>query len=521
MSQFNLADLWEAVADQVPDRVALRCGGEQRTYAQLDERANRLAHWLLDRGVRPGQHIGLYMQNCLEYLESTIAAYKIRAVPINVNFRYVAGELRYLVNDADVVGVILQADFVDRLAEVAPDAPTLRWSLVTGSHYEDALTSSPPDRGFGARSGDDLYVLYTGGTTGLPKGVVWRHEDAFFACMGGGDPNRDEVTSVDELLERIAPAPSTFLALAPLMHAAGSWTVFVYLFGGNRAVLWPGPLDPTEVWRTIERERATATSAVGDAVLRPLLDAWDSLDPKPDISSLQAFSSGGAPLSPAVRERFLATFPSIPLADGYGSSETGIQARRVFVGPTGDKPEPRFDPSQAVVMDEETHRPVPPGSGKVGRVARTGRIPLAYYNDPEKSAATFVEWNGQRWSLTGDMGTVGADGTIDLLGRGSISINTGGEKVYPEEVEAVLRRSDDVYDVLVVGAPDGRWGERVVAVVEPTPGTKPSEDDLRALARTSLAGYKVPKQVVFVDRVVRSPSGKADYRWAAEVASEA
>lgn len=521
MSQFNLADLWEAIADQVPDRVALRCGGQERSYGQLEERSNRLAHWLLDQGVAPGQHVGLYLQNCMEYVETTLAAYKVRAVPINMNYRYVAAELGYLVNDADLVGVVLQPDYVDRLAEVMPGAPTVRWSLVTGPGYEAALASSSPERGFGARSGDDLYVLYTGGTTGMPKGVVWRHEDAFFACMAGGDPTRDEVQSVGELVERISPSPSTFLALAPLMHAAGAWTVLLYLFGGNRVVLWPGPLDPVEVWRTIERERVTATSAVGDAVMRPLLDAWDLLDPKSDVSSMQTFSSGGAPLSPAVRERFLATFPSIPLADGYGSSETGIQARRVFVGPSGDKPEPRFDASQAVVMDEDTHRPVPPGSAKVGRVARTGRIPLAYYNDPVKSAATFVEWDGRRWSLTGDMATVGSDGTIALLGRGSISINTGGEKVYPEEVEAVLRQSDDVYDVLVVGTPDDRWGERVVAVVEPTPGTKPSEDELRALARLSLAGYKVPKQVLFVDRVVRSPTGKPDYRWAAEVATRA
>jgi acyl-CoA synthetase (AMP-forming)/AMP-acid ligase II len=339
--------------------------------------------------------------------------------------------------------------------------------------------------------------------------------------MGGGNPALPEVTSVDELLTRIAPEPLTFLALAPLMHAAGGWTVMLQLFGGNRAVLWSGPLDPVEVWRMIERERVTATSAVGDAVLRPLLDGWDSSDPKPDVSSLKTFSSGGAPLSPAVRERYLTAFPTIPLSDGYGSSETGIQASRTFLGPTGDKPEPQFSARQAVVMDEETRQPVRPGSDVVGRVARTGRIPIAYYNDPEKTASTFVEWDGRRWSLTGDMATVAADGAITLLGRGSICINTGGEKVYPEEVEAVLRRSADVYDVLVVGAPDGRWGQRVVAVVEPTPGTSPSEDGLRDLARASLAGYKVPKQVVFVDRVVRSPSGKADYRWAAEVAAKA
>jgi acyl-CoA synthetase (AMP-forming)/AMP-acid ligase II len=223
-------------------------------------------------------------------------------------------------------------------------------------------------------------------------------------------------------------------------------------------------------------------------------------------------------MSAAVRERFLATFPGLPLSDGYGSSETGIQAGRVFVGPTGDGPEPQFIARQAVVMDEETHEPVPPGSAKTGRVARTGRIPLAYYNDPEKSAATFVEWDGRRWSLTGDMGTVAADGTISLLGRGSICINTGGEKVYPEEVEAVLRKADAVYDVVVVGAPDERWGQRVVAVVAPAAGTSVSEDELRELARQYLAGYKVPKAVVLVEKIVRSPSGKADYRWAAEVA---
>jgi acyl-CoA synthetase (AMP-forming)/AMP-acid ligase II len=337
--------------------------------------------------------------------------------------------------------------------------------------------------------------------------------------MGGGDPSRPEVTSVQELIERIAPQQSTFLALAPLMHAAGGWTVMINLFGGNRVVLWAGPLDAAAVWHTIEQESVTTSSAVGDAVMRPLLDAWDAMEPKPDVSSLVAFSSGGAPLSPALRERFLSTFPSLPLSDGYGSSETGIQAGRVFVGPTGDKPESQFLARQAVVMDEETHQPVPPGSARVGRIARTGRIPLGYYNDPAKSAATFVEWDGKRWSLTGDMGTVANDGSITLLGRGSISINTGGEKVYPEEVEAVLRRNDAVYDVIVVGTPDERWGQRVVAVVQATPGTEPTEEDLRAQARRSLAGFKVPKQVIFVDNVVRSPTGKADYRWAADVAA--
>jgi acyl-CoA synthetase (AMP-forming)/AMP-acid ligase II len=304
-----------------------------------------------------------------------------------------------------------------------------------------------------------------------------------------------------------------------LMHAAGGWVVLLHLFSGNRVVLWSGSLDAREVWRTIEREKVTATSTVGDAVMRPLLDAWDDFDPKPDIESLAVVSSGGAPLSTALRDRFLATFPAIPLSDGYGSSETGIQAGRVFVGPIGEKPVPQFTAQQAVVVDEETRRPVVPGSGIVGRVARSGRIPLAYYKDPVRSAATFVEWEGRRWSLTGDMGTVAEDGTITLLGRGNLSINTGGEKVYPEEVEGVLRQSHAVYDVVVVGVADERWGERVVAIVQPTSGTDPTEGELMSLVRASLASYKVPKQVIIVDQVVRSPTGKADYRWAAEQAA--
>jgi 3-oxocholest-4-en-26-oate---CoA ligase len=521
MGVFNLADLWEAVTDRVPDRVALRCGEQQRTYAQLEAQSNRLAHWYLAQGVRTGDHIGLYLQNCVEYVEATLAAYKVRAVPVNVNYRYTAGELEDLFNDADLVGVVHQWDFSNRVSEVDQRVPTLRWKLATGSTYDRALASSSPGRDFGPRSADDRYILYTGGTTGFPKGVVWRQEDAFFACMGGGNPALPEVASVEELVARIAPEQSTFLLLAPLMHAAGGWVVLLHLFSGNKVVLWPGSLDPSEVWRTIERERVTATSTVGDAVMRPLLDAWDAFDPKPDIGSLAVVSSGGAPLSAVLRDRFLATFPSIPLSDAYGSSETGIQAGRIFLGPTGDDPEPQFTAQQAVVMDEESHRPVVPGSGIVGRVARTGRIPLAYHKDPARSANTFVEWDGRRWSLTGDMATVAADGTITLLGRGSLCINTGGEKVYPEEVEGAMRQSRTVYDVVVVGVPDERWGERVVAVVQSAPGAAPTAGELMGLVRASLAGYKVPKQVVFVDEVVRSPSGKADYRWAAEVAASA
>ncbi|HEX4863364.1 MAG TPA: AMP-binding protein [Acidimicrobiales bacterium] len=519
MGAINIADAFEAVAAAVPDRAALTLGDRTLSFADLEQRSNRLAHWLLAQGVQQGEHVGLYLQNCFEYIEGMLAAWKIRAVPINVNFRYVADELCYLFKDAELVGVIHQPEYVERVAEITPAAPALRWSLQTGAAYETALTSSSPTRDFPPRSGDDLYVLYTGGTTGMPKGVVWRHDDAFFACMGGGDHTAPEIQSVDELVTRINPKPSTFLLLAPLMHAAGGWTVMIQLLQGNRTVLWVGPLDGDAVWELIAKEGVNSTSVVGDAVMRPLLDAWDAKDPKPDVRCIGRFSSGGAPLSAALRERFLRTFPGVPLGDGYGSSETGFQAGRTFVGPTGDRPEPQFGTGNTVVLDEDTHEPVPPGSDGVGRIARTGRIPLAYYNDPEKTVETFVVWNGKRWALTGDMAMVNPDGSVKLLGRGSVCINTGGEKVFAEEVEAVLRYDDSVNDVVVVGVPDERWGQRVVAVVEAKPGMSGRDHELRDLARRALAGYKVPKQIVYVDHIVRSPSGKADYRWAAEVAA--
>ena len=528
---WNLADLWEAVADHVPERTAVVCGERRLTFAQLDERATRLAHWFADRGVGPGDHVGLHLLNGTEYLEGMLAAWKLRAAPVNVNYRYVADELRYLFADAGLVGVVHHLAFAPRIAAIRSDLPALAWCLavddgsgedagvVEAAGYEAALASSSPTRDFGPRSGDDPYVIYTGGTTGMPKGVVWRSEDAFFACMAGGDPTRTQgpVASVDELLERIGD-PVVFLPVAPLMHAAGTWTVMLWLYAGGRIVLVPGSLDPVAVWQTIEREGVNAIGVVGDPVLRPLLDAWDAAGGF-DASSLFTIGSGGAPLSAAVRERTMATLPHVLVADGYGSSETGIQGATRYDERTRGRTGSTFTPTDAVVLDPDTLQPVAPGSGAVGRVARTGRIPLRYHNDPDRTAATFVDFDGRRWALTGDMATVEDDGTITVLGRGSQCVNTGGEKVYPEEVEAVLRAHPDVYDVVVVGAPDERWGQRVVAIVALLGGATTTPDELRTWCRSSLAGYKVPKDVVTVDAVVRSPAGKADYRWAAEVAA--
>lgn len=539
LQTYNLADVWEAVCERVADRTALVCDGRRLTYGELEANANRLAHWLADHGVGEGGHVALYLQSGPEYFEAMLACYKLRAVPINVNHRYVEGELQHLFDDANAVGVIVHRQFAARAEAVRPQLPKVQWWLVVEDgtdpsaatvegelHYAEALASSSPERLEIERSDDDRYVIYTGGTTGLPKGVVWRHEDAFFACIGGGDPMRlmGPVSSPGEVFDRIIEGTFVFLPVAPLMHAAGQWTSLSWLFAGGTVVLLPGSLDPVRVWTTIGEEGVNVAAVVGDPVVRPLVDAWEQHGPF-EVPSLLAIGSGGAPLSPSLRERLMGLLPGIAVTDGFGSSETGAQgAQRLEAGQAAEGVT-RFTPygDSTTVIDEVTHEEVEPGSEGIGRVARRGHIPQGYYNDPEKTAATFVEVRGHRWVLTGDLATREADGTIRLLGRGSMVINTGGEKVFAEEVEAVLKSHPGVYDVLVVGAPDERWGQRVVAVVAPTPGFEPGVDvtaeDLQAHVRAQLAGYKTPKDVVFVTEVHRSPAGKADYRWAQSVAA--
>ena len=527
-ASFNFADIWEMAADALGDREALVCGPHRRTYAQLEDRANRLANHLAGLGVEAGQHVGLYLENCPEYLEAMLACFKLRAVPINVNHRYVAGELRYLLDNADCVGVLYGPKHAAVLAEVLPELPAVAWSLTTGPHYDAAVAAASPLRPSPAgRGGDDHYVLYTGGTTGLPKGVVWRQEDAFFACLGGGDPMRlrGEVTSPAELPERIGDG-FTYMTLAPLMHAAAQWTSFMQFFAGGRVVLMEGSLDPEAVWATVEREGVNLMTLVGDAVAKPLLDAWDAAGPgRWDTSSVFAISNGGAPMSAGCKGRILERFPTVMITDGFGSSEAGIQGSS-RVG-AADAPAAggtvRFSTagSKPTLVLGDDDRPVEPGSGVVGRIVTGGRLPLGYYNDPERTAATFLEVDGARWLVTGDLATVADDGTVDLLGRGSVSINTGGEKVHPEEVEGVLHGHPAVADVLVVGVPDERWGSAVTAVVQPSADATPTLEELVEHCKQHLASYKAPKHLVVVPAVVRSPAGKADYRWAADVAAAA
>ena len=539
---YNLADQWEAVVDRVADREAVVAGDRRLTYGRLEERANRLANHLAANGIGPGDFVGCYLTNGTEYLETMLAAFKLRAVPVNINFRYVADELRYLFADAGLIAVVCDQQFAARVAEVADDVPTLRMTLVVADasgepapeladgslpgavDYESALAAASSERpAVEDRGDDDLYVLYTGGTTGMPKGVVWRMGDAFFGCIGGGDPLRmtGPVGSPEETVERIIDFDFTFYALAPMMHAAAQWVSIMWLLCGAKVVLHQGRFDPAAIWRTVAEEKVSAMTVVGDAMARPLLDEWDANGPF-DASSLFSLSNGGAPISATARQRIQAALPNVVFSDGFGSSETGIQgSQRLQPGEDAGNVT-RYDSVAAgtKVLDLDGNE-MQPGTGEIGRVAHTGWIPLRYHNAPEKTAEAFVEISGRRYVVSGDMATVEADGSVILLGRGSVSINTGGEKVFPEEVEGVLKGHPEIYDVVVVGVPDERWGELVVAVVQPVEGAAPTLESIAGHSREQLAGYKVPRRVVVVENVVRSPAGKADYRWAKQTATDA
>jgi acyl-CoA synthetase (AMP-forming)/AMP-acid ligase II len=535
VSGFNLADLFETVVDAAPDREAIVSPARRLTFAELDERANRLAHVLSDLGIGAGDHIGLQLLNGSEYLEGMLAAFKLSAVPVNVNFRYVEAELRHLYDDADLVAVVHHRRFSPRVAAVAADARTLRHLIVVDDDsdekpadgaidYEEALADAKAERPDNpGRSGDDHYIAYTGGTTGMPKGVVWRQEDIFFAAMGGGDvfQSGNFIAAPDELTERMPEVGGTILTTPPLMHVSAQWGVFHSLFAGGRVVFPPpGAFDADAVLRIVADEGVNILTIVGDTMARPLASAvaqaQESGSPY-DLSSLIVIGSGGAVLSNTAKGRLTELLPNLMIVDGFGSSETGVVGNKLHAA--GDtSTASRFTVNaQTQVLDDEG-RPVAPGSGKVGRLARKGHVPLGYYKDETKTKATFLEIDGERWVLPGDNATVDEDGTVVLLGRGSTSINTGGEKVYPEEVETALMTSADVADAIVVGVPDERWGERVVAVVQAAPGASPTLESLQEHARTSLAGYKVPRALVLVDQVERTPAGKADYKWARETA---
>lgn len=537
---WNVADIFETVVDAVPAArealVEYGHGGQRRfTFEELEARANRLAHHFLAQGVQPGDHVGFYLYNSAELLETHLAAWKIRAVPINVNYRYVEDELRYLFDNADLVAIVHGREFAPRIAAVLPSCPKLTTLVAVADGtdadlapigsvpYDDAIAAQSSDRtGFPERSGDDQYVLYTGGTTGMPKGVMWRQEDFFNATLrplmalsqtAGPEPGDQAVAARDQ------GGNLCSFPLPPLMHGAAQWAAIISLLRGDRLVLSSARrFDPLTIWRIVAAEGVNVVTIVGDAMGRPLIEALDGPAGGHDTSSLLLIGSGGAILSPAVKEEIAARLPNVLIGDSLGASETGYQGS---LQGTDKEGHPRFlMDADTTVLDDDGH-PVTPGDGVVGRLARTGAIPLGYYKDAEKTAATFVEYGGRRWVLPGDMAIAEADGTITLLGRGSVSINSGGEKIFPEEVESVLKAHADIFDAVVVGVPDSTWGERVVAVVKPRDGATLELPEIVTFAKAHLASYKLPRGLVVVDEVVRSPSGKADYRWAKSVATDA
>ncbi len=516
---FNIADLFEQSVDAWGDREYLVDERVRRTFAEVDARANQLAHHLASCGVGPGDHVGIYAYNRAEWVETLFAVFKLRAVWININYRYVEDELAYLFDNADLVHLVVEPEFVERAAKVAPGLPM----TVIGDEFEAALAAQSPERDFAPRSGDDRYILFTGGTTGMPKGVVWRHEDVVYALGGGIDiiSGQRLEADADFVAKGDAGFPLAIHPLPPLMHGASQWAVMGQSFLGNRIVLRER-FDAAGAWRTVADEGANLIMITGDAMARPLLDELDVNADAYDLSSLFAVSSSAVLFSQTCKDAFLDYFPNLVITDAIGSSEGGANGVAMVSKGVTMKGGPTVTPARdAVVLDDDL-RPVEPGSGQVGRLARFGNVPIGYHKDPEKTAATFVTGpDGVRYVIPGDFATIEADGSITMLGRGSVSINTGGEKVFPEEVENALKGHKSVFDATVVGVPDERWGERIVAVVQAREGTTPQLDDIQDHCRNHIAGYKLPRDLVLVDQIVRSPAGKPDYRWAKATAIEA
>ena len=533
MSTFNLADMFEASVDAYGDREYLVAAGKRRTYAQMEERANRLAHYLAAHGVGPGDHVGIYALNSVEWVETAWAVFKLRAIWININYRYVEEELRYLFKNADLVALVHQAEYSPHVTALLPDLPDLK--LVIGIDddsgvplgegtvpYEDAMAQGSPERDFAPRSGDDYYILYTGGPTGMPKGVVWRHEDVFYALGGGVDPTTNtRVQAAEEMVEKGRGGQLTLLPIAPLMHGATQWCIMGQSFVGNRTVLVP-KFDPHDVWRLVESEKANSVMITGDAMGKPLIEALDEPGADYDLSSLLAVTSSAALFSAPVKDEFFRHFPNLVIVDAIGSSESGNNGMATMTkGETAMKSGPTVRVLGDTVVFDDDLKPVVPGSGVIGKIARSGDIPVGYYNDPVKTAEVFITVDGTRFTMPGDFATIEENGTITLLGRGSVSINSGGEKIFPEEVESAVRSHPDVLDAIVVGAPDERWGQRVAAIVQPRGERVPTLDEIQVHCRGHIAGYKVPRQLHVVETIERSPSGKPDYRWAADVVIEA
>jgi 3-oxocholest-4-en-26-oate---CoA ligase len=538
---FNLADVFEAVAAAIPDQDAIVWRDQRWSYRELDERANRLANVLHGaghgaRGSREGlggheshqDHLAVYLYNGNEYLEAMLGAFKARVAPFNVNYRYVEEELLYLLDSCEADAIVFDGRFADTLAAVLPKLPKLRTLIQVGDEpllegaiaYEDALatasTTAPPVD----RSPDDLYILCTGGTTGMPKGVLWRQADIFMGSMGGRDLTTGaEKQSLEEIVEGAkASGGAKVLPAPPFMHGAAQWVAFSGFNGGSTIVVQDDVvrLDPEDVWKTVDRHGVNILLIVGDAFGRPLVEELERGDH--DGSSLLVVVSGGAPLNSTLKDRMLAALPSAMILDAVGASETGSQMSHVSAAGASASTG-KFTPGpSATVVSADLSDVLEPGHDDDGWLAQKGRVPLGYLGDADKTARTFPVIDGTRYAVPGDRARLTAEGEIELFGRDSVTINSGGEKIFAEEVEQAIAHHPDVFDVVVAGRPSEQWGNEVVAIVQLREGAAADEDALKAEAAKHVARYKLPKAFVFVPAVVRSPAGKADYRWAKEQA---
>jgi len=527
----NIADLAEHAIDAVPDRVALICGDEQLTYAQLEEKANRLAHYLMDQGVKKDDKVGLYCRNRNEIVIAMLGIVKAGAILVNVNYRYVEGELRYLFDNSDMVALVHERRYSDRVANVLPDTANVRTVLVVedgsdkdsqdyacygGVEFYSAIAQGSPERDFGERSADAIYLLYTGGTTGFPKGVMWRHEDIYRVLFGGTDFATGEFVKDEyDLAKAAAKIPLMIrYPIPPMIHGATQSSTWMSIFAGQTTLLAP-EFNADEVWRTVHDHKVNLLFFTGDAMARPLLDALIK-DNDYDLSSLFLLASTAALFSPSIKDKLLELLPNRVITDSIGSSETGFGGTSIVAAGQTHTGGPRVTIDHRTVVLDDDGNEVKPGSGVRGVIAKKGNIPVGYYKDEKKTAETFKTINGVRYAIPGDYALVEEDGTVTMLGRGSVSINSGGEKIYPEEVEAALKGHPDVFDALVVGVPDPRYGQHVAAVVQARPGRRPSLAELDSFVRSEIAGYKVPRSLWLVEEVKRSPAGKPDYRWAKE-----
>jgi fatty-acyl-CoA synthase len=532
---WNLADVFESVCDAVPDRTALIQGDRRETFREFDGRAARLAAAFTAAGLGPGSKVASYLYNSNEYTEGVFATFKMRGVPVNVNYRYLEDELVYLLDNSDAEALLFHGSLGDCVAKVRDRAPGVKlWVQVDdGSpqqefaiEYEKLLAANDPMPRI-ERSGDDLYFLYTGGTTGMPKGVMWQCSDlwgvlapATYVVAGGVAP--DNVAAAGTIAKELAAAGNNgvHLPASPLMHGTGAFTSFQSLFLGRAILTLTGRhFDADELWEAVQRERVTQMAIVGDAFAKPMLRALEDAETrgKPyDLSSLQMIVSSGVMWSSEVKQGLIKR-GSFICYDSLGASEA-VGVAGSITAPGGEQKTAKFTIGTDTKVFKEDGTEVVPGSGEIGRLAVGGHLPLGYYKDPAKSDATFLTIAGRRWSVVGDFASVETDGTITLLGRGSVVINSGGEKIFPEEVEEAVKVHPAVVDCLVVGVPDDRFGEAVVAVVALRDGADASPDDL-AGALESLAKYKRPRRFVIVPQVGRGPNGKADYKWAKQIAN--